>query len=279
MVISVSSVSGGKTSSYMAIHFPTDIYLFAVVLTDHQASAPKDPGLLRECQRRIPHFIASHEADQTLLNILRLEQQIGKEIKWVASEYSLDKFILGKTDIPGYSKGKRLPNHFTRFCTVQQKITPIFWHCYLYHPLPVIMNIGFRADEKRRVDNWTCDKDKFRYFYLCDVESRKYEWKNIEWRITQFPLYEEGIDYTIVNNYWERKGWHFPEISNCRFCFFHTDFQIQAQAMQEPDNLQWWLNMEDEVKHSFGRRPLKKRLEQPLLFNVLNYDQNCFCTD
>jgi len=279
MVVSVSSVSGGKSSAYMAIHFPTDVYLFAVVLTDHQDSAPKDPGLLRECQRRIPHFIASHEADQTLLNVLKLEQEIGKEIKWVASEYSLDKFILGETDIPGYSKSKRLPNHFTRFCTIQQKITPIFWHCYLYYSLPVLMNIGFRSDEKHRVEAWTCDKDKFRYYSTCDIDSKRYKWNQIEWRISQFPLYAHGIDRLTVNRYWEKKGWDFPEISNCRFCFFHTDFQIQAQALRESDNLQWWLNMEEELKHSFGKRPLQQRLEQPLLFDVWQDDQKCFCTD
>jgi len=277
-IASVSSLSGGKSSSYMAIHFPTDYYVFAVVLTDHRDSAPKDRGLLRECQLRIPHFVASHESDLTLLNILKLEQEIGKEIKWVASEYSLDKFILGKTDIPGYSKSKRLPNSITRFCTVQQKITPIFWHCYLYYPLPVLMNIGFRSDEKHRVDAWTCDKDKFRYYSTCDIDSKRYKWNQIEWRISQFPLYAHGIDRLTVNRYWDKKGWHFPEISNCRFCFFHTDFQLQAQALREPDNLKWWLDMETELKHSFGKRSLQQRLEQPLLWDILQ-DDKCFCTD
>jgi hypothetical protein len=70
----VTSVSGGKTSAMMALEFPTDHYIFAVVLTDHQPSAPKDKGLLREVQKRIPWFVASHEADLTLLNMLRLEQ-------------------------------------------------------------------------------------------------------------------------------------------------------------------------------------------------------------
>lgn len=48
----VTSVSGGKTSAMMALEFPTDHYIFAVVLTDHKLSAPKDKGLLRECQDR-----------------------------------------------------------------------------------------------------------------------------------------------------------------------------------------------------------------------------------
>jgi len=277
-MITVSSISGGKSSAYMAIHFPTDIYLFAVVLTDHKGSQPRDPGLLRECQKRIPHFIASHEADQTLLNVLKLEQEIGKEIIWVASDYSLDKFILGQTQVPGYCNGSRLPNQLTRFCTVQQKIMPIFQRCYMHYSTPIIMNIGFRWDENRRVENWTCDKDKFKYYYLYDLVKKRYRWKTVEWRISQFPLYEHRIDRQIITEYWNRKGWVFPEISNCRFCFFHSDFQLQVQAQREPSNLEWWLDMESKLGYSFGKRPLKERLEQPLLFNM-NDEEKCLCTD
>jgi hypothetical protein len=265
----------------MALHFPTDVMLFAVVLTEHMQSAPKDPGLLRECQRRIPHFIASHEADQTLLNILRLEQELGREIKWVASEYSLDKFIMGTTDLPGYSsQSKRLPNNLVRFCTVQQKIAPIFWHCYLYYESPVLMNLGFRWDEQQRVANWNCDKDRFQYYYMCDIATKGYSWRTLEWRITQFPLYDNRIDKTIINRFWERKGWQFPAVSNCRFCFFHSDIQLQFQARVEPDNLQWWLDMEQQVGHAFGKRNLMSRLEQPWLFDLSgNTQHQCLCTD
>lgn len=75
----VTSVSGGKTSAMMAVEYPTDHYIFAVVLTDQIEVAPKDKGLLRECQDRIPHFKASRELDQALINVLRLEQLIGKK--------------------------------------------------------------------------------------------------------------------------------------------------------------------------------------------------------
>jgi hypothetical protein len=111
---SVTSVSGGKTSAMMALEFPTDHYIFAVVLTDHQPSAPKDKGLLRECQNRIPWFVASHEADLTLLNMLRLEQELGRRIDWVASQYSLDRYLWQDTDLVGYrSHGKfMLPNSY-----------------------------------------------------------------------------------------------------------------------------------------------------------------------
>lgn len=111
-------MSGGKTSAMMAVEYPTDHYVFAVVLTDQKEAAPKDIGLLRECQSRIPYFKASRELDQTLINILKLEQLIGQKIDWVAAPFTFDELILQKTDYPGFrSKSPMLPNHRKRFCT------------------------------------------------------------------------------------------------------------------------------------------------------------------
>jgi len=123
----ITSVSGGKTSCMMSLKFPTDYYVFAVVLTKHTPSKPKDKGLLRECEKKIPHFIASLEADLTLKNILDLEQELGKEIKWVSSEFYLDDFINQHTDYPGFRSQKYLlPSFKNRFCTQYQKVIPIF---------------------------------------------------------------------------------------------------------------------------------------------------------
>ena len=279
---SVSSVSGGKTSAMMAIEFPTDHYIFAVVLTDHLLSAPKDKGLLREICDRIPHFVASHEADLTLLNMLRLEQELGKKIDWVASEYSFDRFIAKDTDLAGYrSLNLMLPNAKHRFCTEETKLNPMFWHCYLNYfdgEMPLLMNIGFRWDEPKRVEGWTCDKDKFKFPKSCSLSGRKQQQhSSIEWRVSQFPMYEAGISQLDVAKYWLEKGWQFPEISNCRFCFHHRDLEQQRQAELEPENLQWWLGMEEKIGHTFGKRPLKDILQQPLL-DV--YEQKpCHCTD
>ncbi|MGL5061380.1 MAG: hypothetical protein ACRC62_15510 [Microcoleus sp.] len=276
----ITSVSGGKTSAYMAIHYPTDEYIFAVVLTNHTPSQPKDSGLLRECRNRIPHFVASHEADLTLLNVLRLEQEIGKPVKWVAAEFSLDQFVLGQTDLPGYrSKKHLLPNSRTRFCTVEQKIKPIAHHCFLHYAEAVLMSIGFRWDERRRVEEWNCQNDKIDIAYSCPVNGGNYKYlKDFEWRIPQFPLYENRIASDDVRRFWIKKGWVFPEVSNCRFCFHHTDFQQQYQATLEPENLQWWLQMEQQTGNTFGKRALLKVLDQPLL-DINESNRECFCTD
>lgn len=278
---SITSISGGKTSAMMAIKFPTDHHVFAVVLTRDSNAIPKDKGLLRECQNRIPWFEASRELDQTLLNMLRLEQELGSRIDWVASEFTFEDFIQNRTIYPGFRTGSfRLPNKTTRFCTEQLKLNPIFWHCHNnYGNDLILMNIGFRWDEPKRVENWTCDNDKFKYPASCSISgSKKWSYDKKEWRISQFPMYENRIDKIDVARFWLEKGWVFPEISNCDFCFHHRDIQQQRQYDLYPDRAQWWIDLESSG-HTFGERPLKNILAQPLL-NVFDGDANlCHCTD
>ena len=276
---SVTSVSGGKTSAYMALHYPTDHYVFACVLTNHEGSISRDKALIRECQNRIPHFVASHEDDRTLRVVLELEQELGKEIKWVAAEFALEDFVEGVTDLPGYRAGKsRLFNSLTRFCTVQQKIMPIAAYCHNFVDgvEPVLMNLGFRHDEPQRVENWNCKNDRYRMALSCPRTGGNWKYTEIEWRISDFPLYCDRITNTEVRAFWQRKGWDFPEVSNCRFCPFHTDFQLQLQAQQFPENLDWWIQLENHTGHTFGKRALADRINQPLL-DI--FAPSCVCTD
>jgi hypothetical protein len=157
----------------------------------------------------------------------------------------------------------------------------MFWHCYLNYfdgETPLLMNVGFRWDEPKRVESWTCDKDKFKFPKSCSIHGRKQQQhSSVEWRVTQFPMHEHGISKLDVAKYWLDKGWQFPEISNCRFCFHHRDIEQQRQAELEPENLQWWLEQEEKTGHTFGKRPLKNILAQPLL-DVYDHAP-CHCTD
>jgi hypothetical protein len=80
-VKTINSVSGGKTSAYMYLNYPTDYSIFACVLSNHPTNKPSDIGVLRECQNRVPWFEGSMELEQTLKAILEVEQLGGKEIK------------------------------------------------------------------------------------------------------------------------------------------------------------------------------------------------------
>lgn len=176
-----------------------------------------------------------------------------------------------------------LPNERKRFCTEQLKLFPIFWHCYLnyFDNSPFLMNIGFRWDEPRRVEGWTCDRDKFKFPASCSLLGRKqWQYKTEEWRISHFPMYEDRIGKLDVNKFWDDKGWEFPSISNCDFCFHHRPIQQQIQAKMYPERAQWWIEMEEKVQASFGKLPLKSILSQEVLDIFDDSDQSmCHCTD
>lgn len=297
----ITSVSGGKTSAYMAIHYPTDYYIFACVLTEDPNCHIKDKGLLRQIQNKLPQFEGSRELDLTLINVLRLEQELGQEIIWVAGD-NYDEIIRHK---------KALPNNRQRFCTELTKIKPIFEWCYMnlleptFHRvtgsiksyLPVEMNIGFRADEFKRVFkalnvNWNSDIKQYNWSesgscerwkqpLSCDIQGQfkdRHRYVDFdEWRVRQFPLFEDNVYKEDVVKYWIKKGWKFPDISNCDYCFFHTKHEIEKQLLNHPERFNWWCDKEKENGYTF------KNKQNYLSF--INTDNNveeefdCNCTD
>jgi hypothetical protein len=88
----VNSVSGGKTSAYMALHHPADLNIFAAVLTDDPACVIRDRSLRTYAQDKLPLFDwdrgGCRELDLTLHNLRLLEQEIGQEIRWVAAPFT-----------------------------------------------------------------------------------------------------------------------------------------------------------------------------------------------
>lgn len=115
----VNSISGGKTSSYLAKHYPADYNIFSLVRIEDLRCMPKDKGLIKLVSDKIGmEFIATAESDQTLKVVLDLEQLIGSEITW----------LTGETFEQITSRGF-LPNQRTRFCTTEMKIKPIANFC------------------------------------------------------------------------------------------------------------------------------------------------------
>ncbi len=93
----------------------------------------------------------------------------------------------------------------------------------------------------------------------------------------EFPLFENGITKSHVNDFWKQKGWVFPEVSNCRFCFHHTYAELRYQAEVEPENLQWWLDMEKKVGRTFARKSLDSKLKNRGKEDSTS--SGCLCTD
>ena len=83
----INSLSGGKTSSYMALHYPADYNIFSLVRIEDINCKPKDKSLIKYVSDKIGmEFIATAESDKTLYVMRDLEQLIGKEIIWVTGQ-------------------------------------------------------------------------------------------------------------------------------------------------------------------------------------------------
>jgi len=298
----VASISGGRSSAYMAVHYPADYYVFAVVLTEDPNCRIQDKGLLRAVQEKCPVFQGSRELDQTLLNVLRLEQLIGKEITWVWGK-TYDRLIRNRSMIP---------NQAMRFCTEELKVYPIFNYTFsrvlsgeydsekeMFVCDPIEMQIGFRADEPHRVYKmlgarwgedgcWDWSRlgscENFQASLKCDIAGQfagKHRWaEKYEWRFRQAPMFLEGTTKQVVNRYWEKKGWEFPEISNCDQCFFHTSAEKRRQHQLHPERTSWWIDQEVKIGNTFDKRGSLSEIlfGDPIpLFD--DEQESCACTD
>ena len=112
----INSLSGGKTSSYMAANYRADYNIFALVRIEADYCKPKDESIVKYASDKIGmDFIATGESDTTLYAMRDLEQLIGSEIIWVTGD-SFDELC---------RKRKALPNLMQRFCTTEMKMMPI----------------------------------------------------------------------------------------------------------------------------------------------------------
>ena len=137
----VNSLSGGKTSSYIAANYPADYNVFALVRIEDEKCKFPDKKIRQEVEDRIQApFIATAEDDMIIYTMLDLEQYIGQKIDWVT----------GKTfdNILTRSEGKRyVPNVMQRFCTIEMKLEPITNWWWENIKEPIEERIGFRANE------------------------------------------------------------------------------------------------------------------------------------
>ena len=116
---SVTSISGGKTSAFVAVNYPSDYNVFALVRTDDKKCQYPDAKIRSIVEDRIQKpFVGTLEDDKIITTILDLEQILGRKIDWV-SGVSYDEIVT--------QKGGYLPNKMQRYCTTHLKIEPMFY--------------------------------------------------------------------------------------------------------------------------------------------------------
>ena len=138
----VNTVSGGKTSSYIAANYPADYNVFSLVRTDDTKCMFPDDKIRQQVSDRLgTEFIGTLEDDTIIYTMLDLEQHIGQKIDWVT----------GKTFDEVIDKGGgTLPDPMRRYCTTEMKMKPMFEWWRNNVNTPCEFRLGFRANETRR---------------------------------------------------------------------------------------------------------------------------------
>ena len=262
----INSLSGGKTSSYIAAHYSADYNVFSLVRTDDKKCLFPDAKIRQEVSDRLgTEFIGTLEEDAIIYTMLDLEQYIGQKIDWVTGK-TFDKVINhnGKT---------YLPNVTQRFCTTEMKLKPIFnWWKNKFNK-PIKMNIGYRANEGSRAKTMLSKttKNGFSTFKTI-VGKRKTQnkWADIEWQKPMFPLIDDNIYKDKIEKYWNDKPVRFAYLNNCVGCFHRTPVLLKHLSVKHPKKYQWFIDAEQDTatfKNGMTYKQIKNSFKQTSLFD------------
>ena len=219
----VTSVSGGQSSAYIAAHYPADFLIFALVCIEDRKCTPKDAKLVQEVSDRIGReFIATAEDDTILHTMLDLEQYLGQRIDWVVGK-PFDKL-----------RKSSLPNITWRHCTELMKIKPMFewWKANIGEP--VEMQIGFRAGEENRAG---------RMLERCDSNGLR-AYAKTPWQKPVFPMIDTGTRRDKVVEFWKDKPVRFAAQNNCVGCFHRNPLVLRKMFDLHPEKMGWFVDME-----------------------------------
>jgi hypothetical protein len=236
----VNSLSGGKTSSYIAANYPADYNIFALVRTDDKNCLFPDAKIRQIVSDKIGYeFIGTLEEDMIIYTMLDLEQHIGREIVWL-SENTFEDVIKKHSNY--------LPNIMSRFCTTDMKVYPIAQWCYDNTDLPVEMRIGFRANEMSRAKNMIerqangIENFKFRI----GEKNGRNKWKELPYRMTRFPLIEDGIFKDKIEAFWKDKPVRFAYQNNCVGCFHRNELMLKHMSVKAEKQFDWFVEQEQK---------------------------------
>jgi hypothetical protein len=242
-MIKVNSLSGGKTSSYIAANYPADYDVFALVRIEHEPSKFADKKIRQEVEDRIQApFIATAEDDMIIYTMLDLEQYIGRKITWVT----------GKTFDEVLNGAGCLPDPLRRYCTSQLKLDPIFnWWREKFNK-PVEMRLGFRANETKRAKRTNEKTNQNGFLEMKAVIGKRKtrnKWGLIEWQKPVYPLINDNIYKDNIESYWKDKTVRFAWMNNCVGCFHKNPLLIRKMWEQHENKLDWFASKE-RIKHN-----------------------------
>ena len=246
----VNSLSGGKSSSYIAANYPADYNVFALVRTTDKNCIYPDKKLRQVVSDKIgTEFIGTLEQDNIIKIMLDLEQYIGREIIWITGE-TFDDVINGE-----WNKGKNgsnyLPNLMVRYCTTHLKMIPIFEWWKKEIKEVVEMRIGFRANETKRASKMISKLNSNGIEEMKTIigsRGTRNKWGMVEWRVPSFPLIDDIVYKDKIENYWQKnkevrfeKGYY----NNCVGCFHRNPIFLNKMNQEHPNKMGWFAKQEE----------------------------------
>ena len=239
----VNSLSGGKTSSYIAANYPADYNVFSLVRTDDKKCLFPDAKIRQEVSDRLgKEFIGTLEEDTIIYTMLDLEQHIGTKIDWVSGKTFDDSIIKTK-------KGtKYLPNKMARYCTTELKTLPILHWMYKEVKEPVIMRFGYRANETRRAIKMMekTDEDGFTKVKatFTKLKDGRNSWGIYKYCKPEFPLINDNIYKDTIEEFWKEKDVRFAYMNNCVGCRWRSPLLLKKMHNKHPEKMQWFADQE-----------------------------------
>ena len=243
----VNSLSGGKTSSYIAANYPADYDVFSLVRIEDENCKFPDEKIRKLVEDRIQApFIGTAEDDTIIYTMLDLEQFIGREITWVTGQ-TFDGIIK--------KHGGFLPNKIARYCTTDMKTMPIAEWRYKNIQGDVTMRFGYRANEQgraKRMMEKVNDNDMTEVKIVIGKHPNgNNKWKTIEYCKPEFPLIQDHLFKDSIEQFWIDKDVRFAYMNNCVGCWWRSPMLLSHMSKRHPDKMDWFARQEEGNKGRF----------------------------
>jgi hypothetical protein len=243
----VNSLSGGKTSSYIAANYPADYDVFSLVRIEDENCKFPDEKIRKEVEDRIQApFIGTAEDDTIIYTMLDLEQYIGREITWVTGQ-TFDGII--------QKHGGFLPNKIARYCTTDMKTIPIAEWRYKNIDGDVTMRFGYRANEQgraKRMMEKVNDNDMTEVKIVIGKHPNgNNKWKTIEYCKPEFPLIKDHLFKDSIEQFWIDKPVRFAYMNNCVGCWWRSPMLLSHMSKRHPEKMDWFARQEEGNKGRF----------------------------
>jgi hypothetical protein len=241
-----NSISGGKTSAYLEVHYPSDYRAFALVRTDDKRCLFPDEKLRQMVSDKIGvEFIGTLEDNIIINTVFDLEQFTGREIKWVTGK-TFDEVITRKSGIPN------LPQPMRRFCTSEMKAIPLFEYWRSLNIEPWGVRFGFRANEMRRAKKTNNKLNENGLLTQKGIigkhKNGNNKWQEFEYQKPIYPLIQDIIFKDSIEIFWKDKPVRFAWMNNCVGCMHKEPILLKKMMSLHPEKLQWFIDRENEAK-------------------------------